>query len=116
MAFNPIHKLRDNIEAIRVALAYRPGDALSADDVAALRKCAYRTSIRLYKGNVCSPFPQRKDGIPRHLQPGSCVITFCYHSIVMAKGRGFKLEQLAVFSHGGAMHDTLASVEGFNPP
>ena len=30
MSFNPFHKLRDNIEAIRIALAYQPGDVLSA--------------------------------------------------------------------------------------
>jgi hypothetical protein len=40
MSFNPLHKLRDNIEAIRIALAYQPGDVLSVDDAAALRKYA----------------------------------------------------------------------------
>lgn len=40
MSFNPFHKLRNNIEAIRIALVYKPGDVLSGDDTAALRKYA----------------------------------------------------------------------------
>lgn len=77
---------------------------------------AYRKSMELYKGMVCSPFRQLKDEAACHLLPGGLVITFGYHSIVMGKTRGFHLEQLAIFSHGGAIHDTLASVERFTPP
>ncbi|OOQ60010.1 helicase-related protein [Mucilaginibacter pedocola] len=40
MAFNSLHKLRGNIEAIRIALAYQPGDTLSPDDIASLRSYA----------------------------------------------------------------------------
>jgi hypothetical protein len=40
MAFNPLQKLRDNIAAIRIALAYRPGERVSADDTAALQRYA----------------------------------------------------------------------------
>lgn len=76
---------------------------------------AYRKSMELYKGMVCSPFRQLKDAIPACLEPGGQVITFGYHSIVMGQNRGFQLEQLAIFSHGGAIHDTLASVERYAP-
>lgn len=77
---------------------------------------AYRKSMELYKGIVCSPFRKLKDALPRILLPGGLVVTFGYHSVVMGRSRGFRLERLAVFSHGGAIHDTLASVERFMPP
>lgn len=75
---------------------------------------AYRKSMELYNGMVCSPFRQLKDAIIPIVKPGSLVITFGYHSIVMGKNRLFQLEKLALFSHGGAIHDTIASVERFS--
>ncbi|MEO3404985.1 hypothetical protein AAFN85_13850 [Mucilaginibacter sp. CAU 1740] len=42
MAFNSLHKLRDNIEAIRIALAYQPGDILSPDAIATLRQNTWK--------------------------------------------------------------------------
>ncbi|EHQ30895.1 hypothetical protein Mucpa_6846 [Mucilaginibacter paludis DSM 18603] len=74
---------------------------------------ALRKSMELYKGNICSPFRRIKDAIPRCLKPGGLVITFGYHSVVMGCSRSFKLEKVALFSHGGAIHDTIASVERF---
>ncbi|MBS1504189.1 MAG: hypothetical protein JST32_19120, partial [Bacteroidetes bacterium] len=72
---------------------------------------AYRKSMELYKGNICSPFRQLKDEISRVMVPGGLVITFGYHSVVMGASRGFAVERVALFSHGGAIHDTIASVE-----
>jgi hypothetical protein len=72
---------------------------------------AYRKSMEMYKGIICSPFRQLKDAIPACLNPGGKVITFGYHSIVMGKARAFLLEQIALFSHGGAIHDTIATIE-----
>jgi hypothetical protein len=74
---------------------------------------AYRKSMEMYKGMVCSPFRQLKDEIPDCLLPGGLVITFGYHSVVMGTGRHFTLERVALFSHGGAIHDTIASVERY---
>jgi hypothetical protein len=74
---------------------------------------AFRKSMEMYKGIRCSPFRQMKDEIPRILKPGGLVITFGYHSNTMGGGRGFITERLALFSHGGAIHDTIASVERF---
>lgn len=76
---------------------------------------AYRKSMELYKGHICSPFRQLKDAIGHCLQPSGIVITFGYHSVVMGKGRGYQIERLALFSHGGAIHDTIASVERLLP-
>lgn len=76
---------------------------------------SYRKSMEMYKGNVCSPFRQLKDSIPRCLEPGGIVITFGYHSIVMGTTRSFELEKVALFSHGGAIHDTIACVERYQP-
>jgi hypothetical protein len=33
----------------------------------------------------------------------------------MGKNRKFELERLALFSHGGAIHDTIASLERYMP-
>lgn len=76
---------------------------------------ALRKSMELYNGIICSPFRQLKDEIPRCLLPGGCVITFGYHSIVMGNSRRFVPEHLALFSHGGAIHDTIATVERYRP-
>jgi len=76
---------------------------------------AFRKSMELYKGIVCSPFRQLKDEVKDCLMPGGIVITFGYHSVVMGAGRGFRLERIALFSHGGAIHDTVASVERYHP-
>jgi hypothetical protein len=72
---------------------------------------AYRKSMEMYKGIKASPFRQLKDEIPRILKPNGIVITFGYHSNTMGKNRGFEVERIALFSHGGAIHDTIASVE-----
>jgi hypothetical protein len=42
---------------------------------------------------------------------GGIVITFGYHSVSMGAGRGFAVQQVALFSHGGAIDDTIATVE-----
>ncbi|UOE47837.1 hypothetical protein MTO98_25845 [Mucilaginibacter sp. SMC90] len=76
---------------------------------------AYRKSMELYNGHICSPFRQLKDALLPVVQPGGLVITFGYHSIVMGRNREFKLEKLALFSHGGAIHDTIACLERFDP-
>lgn len=74
---------------------------------------AYRKSMEMYKGIRCSPFKQMKDEIANVLKPGGKVITFGYHSNTMGANRGFVVERIALFSHGGAIHDTIASVERF---
>jgi hypothetical protein len=76
---------------------------------------AYRKSMELYKGIVCSPFRRLKDAAVNCLEPGGIVITFGYHSIVMGRVRAFQLEKIGLFSHGGAIHDTIASVERHLP-
>lgn len=72
---------------------------------------SYRKSMEMYKGRKASPFRQLKDEMLKIVNRGGKVITFGYHSTVMGKGRGFAVEKIALFSHGGAIHDTIASVE-----
>jgi len=72
---------------------------------------AYRKSMEMYKGIRCSPFRQLKDECPKILSPNGKIITFGYHSNIFGSGRGFIVEKIALFSHGGAIHDTIASVE-----
>jgi hypothetical protein len=74
---------------------------------------AYRKSMEMYKGIKASPFRQLKDELLKILKPNGKVITFGYHSNVMGKTRGFTIEKIALFSHGGAIHDTIASIERF---
>ena len=74
---------------------------------------SYRKSMEMYKGIKASPFRQLKDEIPRILEKNGIVITFGYHSNTMGANRGFKVDRIALFSHGGAIHDTIASVEKF---
>jgi len=62
MSFNPFHQLRDNIEAIRIALVYKPGDVLSADGTAALRKYAGFGSIKA----VLYPAGEKQESEKRH--------------------------------------------------
>ena len=72
-----------------------------------------RKSMEMYNGNMASPFRQLKDVLPRILCHGGVVITFGYHSVVMGKARGFTVEKIGLFSHGGAIHDTIGTVERY---
>ena len=74
---------------------------------------AYRKSMEMYKGMIASPFKQLKEAIPLVLLLNGKVITFGYHSVSMGKTKGFVVERIALFSHGGAIHDTIASVERY---
>ncbi len=72
---------------------------------------SYRKSMEMYHGHVMSPFKRLKDEIPNILKPGGIVITLGYHSISMGVIRGFEIEQILLMSHGGAIHDTIATME-----
>lgn len=72
---------------------------------------AYRKSMELYNGIICSPFKRLKDEIVRNLNVGGRVITFGYQSVVMGETRSFYVAKICLFSHGGAIHDTIATVE-----
>jgi predicted methyltransferase len=74
---------------------------------------AIRKSMEMYGGRRASPFRQLKDVLPNIIKDKGKLITFGYHSNVMGKNRGFKVEKIALFSHGGAIHDTIASVERY---
>jgi hypothetical protein len=72
---------------------------------------SYRKSMEMYNNNKVSSFKKLKDLLPSILNDGGKIITFGYHSISMGHGRGFILEKIVVLSHGGAIHDTIISVE-----
>jgi hypothetical protein len=71
-----------------------------------------RKSMEMYKGNLNSRFKQICDLLPLILEPDGRVITFGYHSIVMGEERGFRVVEICLISHGGAMRSTIAAVEG----
>ena len=72
---------------------------------------SYRKSMEMYGGKVMSAFNALKNEIPRIMFDDGIVITFGYHSNVMGKTRGFEIEHIFLMSHGGAIHDTIASLE-----
>lgn len=72
---------------------------------------SYRKSMELYHGHKASPFKRLKDVLCNVLVKDGIVITFGYHSVSMGTNRGFEIEHIALFSHGGAIHDTIATVE-----
>jgi len=75
---------------------------------------AYRKAIEMYKGNYTSKFKLIADKIPGLLKKNGKVISFGYHTTFMGKKRGFGLEKLCVFAHGGAQHTTIGIIETLN--
>ena len=113
-----IHELRNDIDI--EALSEHHLDALDFaqqyegtcfDTILLDPPYSYRKSMEMYKGNKCSSFKRLKDSLCRLLNPYGQVITFGYHSVSMGMNRGFYVHKIAVFSHGGAIHDTIATVE-----
>lgn len=74
-----------------------------------------RKSMEFYEGRTVSAFQRLKKLLPGILNKGGRIITFGYHSSVMGKSRGFHIDTIALFSHGGAIHDTIATVEIYLP-
>ena len=72
---------------------------------------SYRKSMEMYNGQLSSRFKMIADEISNILKKDGKVISFGYHSTFMGKKRGFKLDELCVFAHGGAQHCTIGIVE-----
>lgn len=72
-----------------------------------------RKSMTKYQGRIVSNFSKIKKLLPEILEYEGKIITFGYHSVVMGKKNGFKVERIALFSHGGAIHDTIATIEKY---
>ena len=72
---------------------------------------SYRKSMELYNGHKNSRFKQLLDVLPDILTPHGWVITFGYQCRVMGASRDFRIREICLISHGGAQHDTIASVE-----
>jgi hypothetical protein len=72
---------------------------------------AYRKGMEMYNGNMCSRFKLIADNLPYIIRPNAKIISLGYHSTFMGKVRGYRLENLCVFAHGGAQHCTIGIVE-----
>lgn len=72
---------------------------------------SYRKSMEMYNGNYTSRFRLIADIIPAISKTGVSVISFGYHSTFLGKQRGFDLDKMCVFAHGGAQHCTIAIIE-----
>lgn len=97
-----------NVEASELVIGWK-GDFF--DTVILDPPYSYRKSLEMYNGNKNSKFKILKDNMSNVLNVGGLVITFGYHSVSMGKRRGYELIKVAVFSHGGAIHDTICSIE-----
>lgn len=69
--------------------------------------------MEMYGGRKASRFRQLKDVLPSILKIDGKILTFGYHSNVMGVNRGFVVDKIGLFSHGGAIHDTICSIERF---
>lgn len=72
---------------------------------------SFRKSMEMYDGKKASGFNQLKNLLPAILKDSGIVITFGYHSVSMGKARGFNIIKILLISHGGAIHDTIATIE-----
>jgi len=70
-----------------------------------------RKAMELYDGKMTSSFNLLKNSLLPILERDGTVITFGYHSVSMGNGRGFLQDEILLMSHGGAIHDTVATVE-----
>jgi hypothetical protein len=69
---------------------------------------SYRKSMEMYDGGYTSRFRLIADELVRITNR---VVSFGYHSTFMGKKRGYVLDELCIFGHGGAQHCTIAIVE-----
>ncbi|MGD9157224.1 MAG: hypothetical protein PVG39_02345 [Desulfobacteraceae bacterium] len=72
---------------------------------------SYRKSMEMYKGHLNSRFKRIADNLKYIIHPHAKIISLGYHSSFMGKVRGYRLENLCVFAHGGAQHCTIGIVE-----
>jgi len=75
---------------------------------------AYRKAMEMYNGHYASRFKQLADELHRILVDNGRIISFGYHTTFMGKKRGFQLDKLCVFAHGGAQHATIGIIESYN--
>jgi hypothetical protein len=83
-----------------------PFDTVIVDPPYSIRK-----SMEMYEGRKVSQFKLLADELPRIIKKGGKIITFGYHSTNLGQGRGFDLERMCVFAHGGQQHCTIGIVE-----
>lgn len=72
---------------------------------------SYRKSMEMYNGNYSSRFKLIANKLPDIIKPSARIISLGYHSTFLGKSRGYELEKLCVFAHGGAQHCTIGIIE-----
>lgn len=72
---------------------------------------ALRKAMEMYNGNYTSRFKMLANALDRILADNGAIMSFGYHSTFMGKVRGYKLDKLCVFAHGGAQHCTIGIIE-----
>ena len=72
---------------------------------------ALRKAMEMYNGNYTSRFKMLADEIDDILADGGKIISFGYHTTFMGQVRGYEIDTLCVFAHGGAQHATIGLIE-----
>lgn len=72
---------------------------------------SYQKSMEMYNGSYSSRFKRIADELPSIVKDSASIVSFGYHSSFMGKARGYQLEKMCVFAHGGAQHCTIAIIE-----
>ena len=113
-----LNEIRNDID--RTASAHHYKDALDFvveydgekfDTVILDPPYTYRKSMEMYDGDLNSRFKLIADNLPSIITPSARVISFGYHSTFLGKKRGYELEKMCIFAHGGAQHCTIAIIE-----
>jgi hypothetical protein len=107
---NPAFKTDYQMDALQCANHFKDSGC-TFDVVLIDGPYSYRKSMELYEGHKNSRFKKLLDVIPEILTPGGFVINFGYLSSPMSKKRGFAIREICLICHGGAQHDTIATVE-----
>lgn len=99
------------MDALDFVLYWRIQGAYKFDTVILDPPYSYRKSMEMYNGNLNSRFKRIADELPAIIKDSSAIISFGYHSSFMGKVRGYRLEKMCVFAHGGAQHCTIGIIE-----
>lgn len=72
---------------------------------------SFRKAMEMYHGYYASKFRLIADYLDRILSENGKIISFGYHSTFMGMKRGYYLNSMCIFGHGGAQHCTIAIIE-----
>jgi 16S rRNA G966 N2-methylase RsmD len=100
-----------HLDAVDFILHWAKTDDRKFDTIILDPPYSYRKSMEMYNNNFNSRFKRVADELPKIIKQFTKIISFGYHSTFMGGKRGYKLERMCVFAHGGAQHCTIGIIE-----